>query len=276
MNCYRSRFIGCAPRSRVLVPIILGMIVFLISCQNRNQGVAQDDLTGKEFTKPSIDTSKVLKPLDLYRAKRVEGIQEALNQGADQVYKLILYGRDLESIPPEIGRLTYLASLEISHNHLSRLPDEISELHYLQGLYATHNRLTRFPDQILLLPVLARIDLSGNQISKIPSEIGIMNQLTRLTMDQNNLTSIPLELYTLTNLSVLELADNGLDAIPEGIAGLKSLNKLDLSGNQLERLPREITTLGGNLKELNIQGNRIPAEEVQWLIETMPGTRIRY
>ena len=276
MNCYISMAGKRLVRSGVLFPVICVLTISLVSCRSGDSQKTRLIPGEARALKPAIDTSKVLKPLELYRAKRYEGIQEARSAGGDNVHKLILYGRGLETLPPEIGQLTYLASLDVSHNELRQLPEEISTLHYLQGFYATHNRLTAFPGQVLLLPVLTRLDLTANQISMIPPEIKWMDQLTRLTMDQNSLTSLPVEVYALKNLSVLELADNGLQSIPEGISGLKALEKLDLSGNQLERLPREITTLAENLKELNLQGNRIPRDELLWLVESMPGTQIRY
>jgi Leucine-rich repeat (LRR) protein len=257
---------------------MLGMYLMVTfnSCTQSGTGDTGEAQKSAHISKPAIDTTKVLNTLELYRAKRYEGIQEALGAGADQVYKLVLYGRDMETLSPEIARLTYLASLDVSHNKLTVLPEALSELHYLQGFYATDNHLTSYPEQILLLPVLEKVDLSGNQIHTIPPEIQVMTQLTRLTLDRNHLTSIPVELYNLTKLSVLELSGNGLQSIPEGISNLKSITKLDLSGNQITRLPEEIATLGHTLEELSIQGNQIPDEEIQWLIEAMPGTQIRF
>lgn len=282
MNCYIRRYSRSLHVSLLFIMLAWGISLVFTACrppQPESEADRENDQTGREaekYQKPQIDTSKVLNTLELYRAKRFEGIQEAISSGPEQVFKLVLYGRDMENLTPDIGKLTYLASLDVSHNKLTGLPEELAGLHYLQGLYATHNRLNTFPEQILLLPVLMKLDLSANQIGTIPSEIRWMDQLTRLTMDQNTLTSIPVELYALKNLNVLELADNGLQSLPEGISGLSALEKLDLSGNQLSGVPREITTLAGHLKELSIQRNRIAQEEVRWLIEAMPETQIRY
>ena len=90
------------------------------------------------------------------------------------------------------------------------------------------------------------------------------------------MSNIPVQLYELSRLSVLNLAHNGLSKVPEGIGNMLSLQKLDLSNNQLTGLPREIISLTGNLKELSIQGNQIPVEEINWLEEAMPSTKIRF
>jgi Leucine-rich repeat (LRR) protein len=280
MNCYICRPSRSHHSSLLFIMLAWGISLVFTACHPSQAEADQGNgLSGREVAdiqKPQIDTSKVLNTLELYRAKRFEGIQEAMNAGAEQVFKLVLYGRNMQSLPPDVGDFPYLASLDISHNALNDLPEEVSQLHYLQGLYATHNRLVRFPEPILLLPLLTKLDLSDNQIVGLPEEVSRMDQLTRLTMDRNLLTSIPVELYELSRLNVLELAGNGLTAIPEGISNLTSLEKLDLSGNQLTGLPGEMSTLSESLKELNLQGNRIPPEELQWLKEALPETQIRY
>ncbi len=278
MKCYMPSGPRITAQILLVFPLICSVLLFFPACHPPRAdggGTAKDQIQS-QVDRPEIDSSKVLNTLELYRAKRYEGMQEAMNAGPENVFKLVLYGRNMVNLSPDIGKLIYLASLDVSHNELTELPEAISGLHYLQGFYATDNRLERFPEQILRLPVLMKLDLSGNQISEMPPEISWMDQLTRLTMDRNHLTSIPLELYELNHLTVLELAENGITVVPEGISGLTALKKLDLSGNQLTGLPREITTLSEHLEELSIQGNRIPREEVKWLIEAMPGTQIRY
>jgi Leucine-rich repeat (LRR) protein len=103
-----------------------------------------------------------------------------------------------------------------------------------------------------------------------------MDQLTRLSMDRNHLTRIPADLYKLGNLSVLELSGNGLESLPEGLENLGKLKKLDLSKNQLTRVPEGLSAMGGHLKDLYIQGNKIPPEEVERLASALPNTSIRY
>ncbi len=252
------------------------MLMTVSSCNSRGDGDNSLDQKIMTAEKPEVDSSLVLEEMELYRAKRYESIQEAQAAGIKNAHKLVLYGRKMGNLSPVIKNLTYLASLDVAFNDLAELPEELSQLHYLQGFYANGNNLTEFPSQILLLPVLAKLDFSDNQISAIPGEISKMDQLTRLTMDNNTLTSIPVQLYYLPDLSVLELSGNGLRVIPEGISNLKKLKKLDLSNNQLSAIPREITAISGTLEELMIQGNNIPLDEVEWLIEAMPETKIRY
>ncbi len=253
----------------------LAMVLLMLACTGSGNNVNLKNVK-LDAEKPSIDSARVLETLELYRAKRYEGIQDALSGGVDQAFKLVLYGRKLDRLSPEIGKLSYLQTLDVAQNELSELPDELSGLHYLQGFYANGNRLTAFPDQLLLLPILGSIDLSENQIVKIPAEIALMDQLTRLSMDDNMLTSIPVQLFELSNLTILELGGNGLTEIPAGIDSLKELKKLDLSNNQLRSVPKGLSNLSLNLKDLYLQGNQIPRDEIDNLIAALPSTKIRF
>lgn len=265
--------------SYVLISCMLASLFVVLMIPSCNQPGAGWQATESEImnaAKPAIDSSRVLETLALYRAKRYEGIQEAMKAGVDNVHKLVLHGRKMGILSPAIGSLTNLASLDVAYNELSELPDEISRLYYLQGFYANGNSLVDFPKQILLLPLLAKLDLSENQIREIPVEIVRMDQLTRLSLNKNAFTSVPVQLYELENLKVFELSDNNLSELPAGIANLSNLTKLDLANNQLTSLPKEISTLSETMNELNIQGNPIPPEEIEWLIKAMPKTKIRY
>jgi hypothetical protein len=255
--------------------VILLLAGFLAGCSSSG-GKQGNDTEIMKAEKPIVDNAMVLETLELYQAKRYESLQEAMAAGIENVHKLVLYGRALGTLSPDIGNLTYLQTFDVARNNLKELPDELSRLHYLQGFYANINYLVEFPNQLLLLPLLKSIDLSDNQIASIPPEIIRMDQLTRLSMDRNLLTEIPVQLYELPNLSVLELSGNGLSKIPEGISNLKNLKKLDLSKNQLSAVPRDMATMSGHLVDLYLQGNRLPQEEIDWLNRALPNTTIRF
>jgi len=252
------------------------IIVQALSCSRGNSGPVEPDKAVLEAEKPVVDTSRIPELIELYRAPRYEGMQEALAAGPDNVIKMSFHGKKIGSLSPDIKNFTYLATLDVANNDLAGLPAELSDMHYLQSFYAHGNRLTEFPGQLFLLPVLVRLDLSANQISVLPPEIMKMDQLTSLNLEANLLTSIPVQFYELGNLEVLNLAKNGLSKVPEGIGNLKNLKRLDLSNNQLTMIPREVASLSGTLTELSIQGNQIPRDQVQWFIEAMPSTDIRY
>ncbi|HDS06874.1 MAG TPA: leucine-rich repeat domain-containing protein [Bacteroides sp.] len=257
--------------------LILYVILFAFQACNTSPGEKQESRESIiSANKPMVDTSRILDRLSLYRARRYDSVQSALSDDPEKVYKMVLWGKKLGVIPPAIGQLKYLHSLDVAHNELAELPEELSELHYLQGFYANGNRLKRFPEQILLLPMLDRVDLSENQIMEIPEGIARMDQLTKLDMGENRLTDLPAELFELTNLEILTLDHNALGRLSPGISGLRKLRKLDLSNNFLKEIPWEITGLKETLTDLEIQGNQIPAEQVRSLAEAMPSTNIRF
>ena len=259
------------------MPILAAAIILqALSCSNGNSNLSGPDKAILEAEKPVVDTSRVPELIELYRAKRYESIQEALAADPDKVIKISFHGKKIGSLSPEIKNFTYLATLDVANNDLASLPPELSDMHYLQSFYANGNRLTEFPGQLFLLPVLVRLDLSANQISILPAEIMKMDQLTSLNLEANLLTSIPVQLYELSHLEVLNLAKNGLSKVPDGISDMKNLRKLDLSNNQLTSLPREVASLSGTLVELSIQGNQIPRDQIDWYIEAMPDTEIRF
>ena len=82
---------------------------------------------------------------------------ELLN--ARQTHELRLWNRSLESLPPEVGRLTNLRRLDLGGNRLTSLPPEVGRLTNLQEL-----------------------DLGGNRLTSLPPEVGRLTNLRRLLL----------------------------------------------------------------------------------------------
>jgi len=115
------------------------------------------------------------------------------------------------SIPPEIGDLPHLKSLDMDVNGLEGpIPPEIGKLTDLEGLW-----------------------ISGNQLSgPIPAELGNLTNLEIMGLSQNNISGpIPAELGTLTKLTGLYLGWNRLSGpVPTTLTNLTDLTRLGLSG----------------------------------------------
>ena len=132
----------------------------------------------------------------------------------DNVTALDLSGNNLRgTLPPDLGTLTMLETLDLSNNRLSRTIPNLSALDSLTSL-----------------------DLSDNQLSgTIPDWLGSLTALQDLSLRDNWLTGpIPEELGDLVALQNLYLDDNQLSgAIPDWLSDLDQLLKLYLNGNQL-------------------------------------------
>ena len=102
------------------------------------------------------------------------------------------------------------------------LPAEVGRLSALRKLRLSHNKLTSLPAQIGQLTSLERLNLIGNQLTSLPAEIGQLTSLTQLYLYNNQLTSLPTEIGRLTSLKELWLDDNQLTSWPVAIRELKA------------------------------------------------------
>jgi len=199
-------------------------------------------------------------------------INDVLN---DKTTSLILRGKDIAFIPPEISKLQNLEELDISNNRISELPPEIAKLRNLKRLECSYNSLSTLPPEIGELTNLEYLDAHGNAISDLPSEIeylqnlkelilggqsgrnfitilppGIrkLQNLRNLTLNNNLFSTLSPEIFDLINLQILNLRNNRIESIPHEIGRLKNLKRLDLQKNNLRWLPDEI----GDLEELEL------------------------
>ena len=179
-------------------------------------------------------------------------------QRAKRTGKLDLSQRELTALPPEIGQLTSLQTLNLDGNQLTSLPPEIGQLTSLQTLGLLGNRLTALPPEIGQLTSLQTLNLDGNQLTSLPPEIGQLTSLQTLWLDYNGATALPPEIGQLTSLQTLGLLGNRLTALPPEIGQLTSLQTLNLDGNQLTALPPEIGQ-PTSLQTLGLIGNQLTA-----------------
>ena len=135
-----------------------------------------------------------------------------------------LYGEQLGTIPPEIGQLTSLVTLQLENCGLTgSIPPEIGNLTNLGSLYLDGNQLSgSIPSEIGDLTSLVQLDIQDNQLTgSIPSEIGQLTNLEVLRLNENQLSgSIPSEIGDLP-LGIIRLHDNNLTGVvPNSICQL--------------------------------------------------------
>ncbi|EOY27942.1 Leucine-rich repeat protein kinase family protein [Theobroma cacao] len=156
------------------------------------------------------------------------------------------------SIPREIGNLSNITTLDLSHNELSgSIPATIGRLRNVQGLLLHGNQLQgSIPPSVCGLERLYNLSLGGNMLhGPIPTCLANLTSLRYLYLDSNKLNStIPLSLWSLNDILEVDLSSNYLNgSLPLGIEKLKVLTHLNLSRNLLSG---EILSSIGELQDL--------------------------
>ena len=143
------------------------------------------------------------------------------------------------SLPPELGNLSRLRSLEAAGNSglTGPIPPELGRLANLETLSLQENWLTgSIPPALGRLTGLQRVWLQKNALAgPVPPELGNLVDLRILILDNNALTGpVPPELGGLTSLRELDLGYTMLSGpLPESVGRLSALERMSLDGSGL-------------------------------------------
>jgi Leucine-rich repeat (LRR) protein len=167
------------------------------------------------------------------------------------------------SIPPNLGKLSYLVNLNLTSNLLKgTIPEEISNLSRLEQLFLSHNFFPgSIPSALGKIRHLGLLDLSHNKFSgEIPTSLGNLALLNSLFLNNNLLSgTIPPTLAKCTELYRLDLSYNRLTGrIPPEFSGLGEIRIfINLSHNHLEGpLPLELSKLE-KVQEIDLSSNKL-------------------
>jgi Leucine-rich repeat (LRR) protein len=169
---------------------------------------------------------------DLARKKMIQCFK-----GQETILCLNILG--LSSLPPGMGKLTWLRVLHASSNQLTALPEELCQLTALRELHLDSNQFKVLPAWIGKLTELQVLDCTQNRLTAIPNEVGQLLKLQMLNCRYNKLTTLPLTLVSLTGA------------------------KFDFYANEIATLPEELNTLPINLKAQRLLKLDLPIEPVQ-------------
>ena len=121
------------------------------------------------------------------------------------VVKLVLKGKRISAVPPEVFTLTRLEYLDLSGNKLDSLPRDIAKLINLKVLLLEGNKLESLPEEIYQLKNLQVLRLGRNNIFYIGAHIKQMQAVEILDLWNNNVAEFPEELSEIPHLKVLDL-----------------------------------------------------------------------
>jgi internalin A len=162
----------------------------------------------------------------------------------------------LESIPENIGQLSALQTLYLSHNQLTGLPECIGNLTALRTLWLHNNQLTSVPESLSQLTALRTLWIHNNHLTKLPERLGQLTSLRWFSLEHNQLTELPESLGRLTALERFDLHFNQLKNLPESFDRLTALQSLYLYNNQLTSLPENFGQLTA-LKTIWLHNNQL-------------------
>jgi Leucine-rich repeat (LRR) protein len=244
------------------------LIIFLLTIVVKNPALAQKDISQTDYEAlvafynatdgPNWDVNThwldTLTPTNQWH-----GV-DAVN---NHVTKIELNGNKLTgTIPPQIGNLTNLWGLSLTHNNITGPLPDLSNLTLLKYLHLSDNDLSGpIPDWIGKLSSLQQLFLDSNlQLGgTIPDSLYELSSLEILKLNGCGLSgAISANIQNLNNLQTLELHENQLTGIiPPEIGELSSLTLLNITENQLSgQIPGEICKLT-NLEYLYLNYNKL-------------------
>lgn len=172
--------------------------------------------------------------------------------GSGRITAIHIDSQDLPGkggIPQQFFELVGLEVLSLYQNNLyGSVPPALGQLTQLHSLNLDDNAITALPASIGQLQQLTRLQLDNNALTALPEEIGQLQRLTTFAANSNQIAgSFPIALTKLMKLINLGIGSNALSGrIPAAIAQQQQLGGLQLFGNQFTGpVPEELTHIKG-------------------------------
>ncbi|AVS90080.1 hypothetical protein C8238_19070 [Paracidovorax avenae] len=153
--------------------------------------------------------------------QREEAAARILRAHAERSTALDLSGLALSELPPGLGRLDQLETIDLSDNTgFYRLPEVLAQCTGLRAISARNSFVTEVPAALFALPHLETLDLSANfELCELPQEIGQAVRLRQLLLSHCRFSTLPAAVAALPALELLDLSHNPrLHAVPPSAA----------------------------------------------------------
>lgn len=153
--------------------------------------------------------------------QREEAVARILRAHAERSTALDLSGLALSELPPGLGRLDQLETIDLSDNTgFYRLPEVLAQCTGLRAISARNSFVTEVPAALFALPHLETLDLSANfELCELPQEIGQAVRLRQLLLSHCRFSTLPAAVAALPALELLDLSHNPrLHAVPPSAA----------------------------------------------------------
>ncbi|KAF7636898.1 hypothetical protein Mgra_00003638 [Meloidogyne graminicola] len=218
------------------------------------------------------------------RGNNIQNIPNQIFSNLIDLIYLDLSNNNLDTLPPQLRRLTNLQVLKLSNNPLTNfqfkqapgsnklrvielrnthrtlqnLTLSFEDIPTLQELNLAMNELTKIPETLISLKNLRKLDLSFNKLTKLEFTEGTFPNLETFNISGNDLVALPSQIIFCVKLQRLYANYNKLnfEGLPAGFGKLMQLQVLFLSHNNLELIPEGVGRCV-KLRKLKLDNNRL-------------------
>ncbi|XP_060190347.1 receptor-like protein EIX1 [Lycium barbarum] len=217
-------------------------------CDNQTGNVIRLDLRGPSNHNASISIAPLIGKLShaLQELKQLKFLDLSYNQISGGIPDFLG-----SLMPPNLGSLSSLNSLDLSHNSFLSVNnlEWVSRLHQLRYLaisYVNTSKATDWLESVLKLPSLQVLSLASSMLPAVFPSLFNSSNLTHLDLSGNALHGpIPDALWNMKSLQHLNLSRNALGGgFPRCLGNSSNLKFLRLASNNLDgKLPEIMKNL---------------------------------
>ena len=145
--------------------------------------------TRSAFTKDSVIVADILSLNDIDKS-----VKSVTVVRSGRIAELRINKLNLDILPPSIMNLR-LEVLSLAQNDLIALPPEIGDITTLISIDVSDNELQDLPTSLGKLTACEYLDVASNNLKELPEQLLQMTSMRKLYVNKNHLTSLPSNIY---------------------------------------------------------------------------------